>query len=149
MSQQQKYAKQKQECEDNIKSKDENVKDTTVVAKDDSDGETPAENVVNIKIHRKRSIHQTAQVHLADSSKSFQETNLNNGDALEETEEENSVVEKRYGQGSSLSDLLEMGADGEISSSERGKGQIARKLTFGHEIIDQYHKGANILIAFD
>ena len=49
-------------------------------------------------------------------------------------------MEKECGQGS-LSDLLEMGVEDEVFSSEKGRGQIARKLTFGREIMNQYSQG--------
>ena len=71
----------------------------------------------------------------------MQENTVNHGNSSIDTEDGKLSIEKTYGQSSSICDLLEVGVDGEMSSSEGGKGQIARKLTFEHEIIGQHHKG--------
>ena len=62
----------------------------------------------------------------------------NSSEALQEKGLGNENTNKKEEQGS-VPDLLEVGMDGEISSSEKGRGQIARKLTFGHEVMDHQH----------
>ena len=106
----------------------EQVASEKILSKDDGNAENSECNATKIKIHRKRSI-QPSSVYL-----------------LEEAADSKLSVEKADIHCSSFSDLIEIGADGEVLSTEKGKGQIARKLTFGRETIDQFHKGAFIPI---
>ena len=130
LSQHQKYAKQKQEEDENAKlvvGDDSNVNDDKEHEKEDNDDSQPADSTTKIKIHRKRTRQQA--IDLSNSSEALQEKSIGN---------ENPNKKEEQG---SVPDLIEVGMDGEISSSEKGRGQIARKLTFGHEVMDQYHKG--------
>ena len=130
LSQHQKYAKQKQEEDENAKlavGDDSNVDDGKEGEKEDDNDSQPADSTTKIKIHRKRTRQQA--IDLSNSSEALQEKGIGN---------ENTNKKEEQG---SVPDLLEVGMDGEISSSEKGRGKIARKLTFGHEVMDQYHKG--------
>ena len=130
LSQHQKYAKQKLEEDENAKlvvGDDSNVNDDKEHEKEDNDDSQPADSTTKIKIHRKRTRQQA--IDLSNSSEALQEKGIGN---------ENTNKKEEQG---SVPDLLEVGMDGEISSSEKGRGQMARKLTFGHEVMDQYHKG--------
>ena len=130
LSQHQKYAKQKQEEDENAKlavGDDSNVNDDKEHDREDNDNSQPADSTTKIKIHRKRT--RQPAIDLSNSLEALQEKSIGN---------ENTNKKEEQG---SVPDLLEVGMDGEISSSEKGRGQMARKLTFGHEVMDQYHKG--------
>ena len=95
MSQQQKYAKQKQERDDNTKPVDGNASDVVVDGDAENCEDLQLEPTTKIKIHRKRSIQQTTN--LQNSSDALQETNLSNKNASQEVVTETSVKEKKCG----------------------------------------------------
>ena len=138
MSKQQQYAKQKREKCDTAEIIEDTVGDGELHAKNENDEILDSDSSTKIKIHRKRSIHHTET--LNNPLGNIEDSKSSSTNVLKESEKEASEVDKKYDEGS-FSDSLEIGVDGEVSSSDKGRGQIARKLTFGHEVMDQYPKG--------
>ena len=113
--------------------------------KNETDEILDSEPSTKIKIQRKRPIQHTETFY--NPSDNIEESKYSNANALKESEKEASEVEKKYDEGS-FCDSLEIGVDGEVSSTDKGKSQIARKLTFGPEAMDQHPKGRYRIISF-
>ena len=62
-----------------------------------------------------------------------------------EAEKRQTLKEKKNGN-NSVPDLVSVGEEVETSSQEKVKGPIARKLTFGHEVMDTPTKGTRTRI---
>jgi len=109
-----------------------------VQEKKETDEILDSESSAKFKIHRKRSIQHTETLNNPSDNK--EDSKSSNANALKESEKEASEVEKKYEDGS-FTDSIEIAMDGEVTASDKGRSQIARKLTFGHEVMDQYPKG--------
>ena len=131
--QQERYVKQKEEGEVDQQQHDIDVPDEVVSKNYEIDSHDAVSTSSKIKVHRKRSHH---------SESSENQHSVINGTEItpKEAEKLQTLKEKKNGN-NSVPDLVSVGEEVETSSPEKVKGPIARKLTFGHEVMDTPTKG--------
>ena len=126
----------KQKREDKCEEKqNEDINDSEALNSnhDDNDSEVAETSNSKIKIHRKRSHHSEC---LENQPSTKQGTEVNGKDV-----EKLFTSKDKKSSNNSYPDLLGVGEDAEISSPEKVKGPIARKLTFGNEVMNTPSKG--------
>ena len=122
--QQERYIKQKQEDGNGREREDDIDASEDISSKNECQD---ADVSTKIKIHRKRAISESIE----------NQSSAKQGIEIGSKETENSFTAKeKKSSNSSFPDLVDIGEDGETSSPEKVKGPIARKLTFGHEVMD-------------
>ena len=125
--QQERYIKQKEEDGNGREPDGEIDAIENISSKNDTNECQDADVSTKIKIHRKRAISESIE----------NQSSAKQGIEIGSKETENSFTAKeKKSSNSSFPDLVDIGEDGETSSPEKVKGPIARKLTFGHEVMD-------------
>lgn len=124
--------KREEECEEK-QNDDIDAQEDFNPNEDDNDSKGAESSCSKIKIHRKRSHHSEC---LENQPSTKQLTEVNGNDV-----EKSITTKDKKSSNNSFPDLLSVVEGADSSSPEKVKGPIARKLTFGNEVMNTPTKG--------
>ena len=128
--------KQKQEDEGNEKQTHEIDVPEDVISENEACDGYHTDMSSKIKIHRKRSHHS--------ESAEYQQTVIKGIELTPKDADKGLTYMDKKNSNNSVPDLDGIADGGDCSSQEKVRGPIARKLTFGHEVMDTPTKGTKI-----